>query len=122
MEALLTVSIFNGRPIRLKAPMAGGLSTATILWSKIHLAEFSSELRPLWYMILLARVPLAETFTDGRPFNNGFLPCSTPHLAGRSSDSKHLQTETFVVGDLNDKRSLWQRPLGEDCLSVSVRV
>ena len=105
----------------MKAPMAGGLSTVTISWWKVHLVEFSSEVRPLWCMVLLARAPLAKIFTDGRPFNV-VLPCGTPHLAGRSSDSKHLQTETIVVGDLHGKRSLWQRPLGEDCSPVSVRL
>ena len=120
MEALLTVSIFYGRPIRLKAPMAGGLSTVTILWWKAHLAEFSSEVRPLWYMVLLARAPLAEIFTDGRPFN-GVLPVRLIWLEDLTV-SICMQTETFVVGDLHDKRSLWQRPLGEDCSPVSVRV
>ena len=101
--------------------MAGVLSTVTILWWKFHLAELLSEVRPLWYMVLLVLAPLAKIFTDGRPFN-GILLCGTPHLAGRSSDSKHLQTETIVVGDLHGKRSLWQRPLGEDCSPVSVRL
>ena len=64
LEALLTVSIYNGWPIRLEAPMAVGplwreVSTVTILWWKVHLAEFSSEVRPLWYRALLARAPLA---------------------------------------------------------------
>ena len=99
--------------------MAGGLSTVTILWWKVHLAEFSSEVRLVYGSSGAA--PFAEIFTDGRPFN-GVLPCGTPHLAGRSSNNKHLQTKTFVVGYLHEKRSLWQRPLGEDCSPVSVRL
>ena len=100
--------------------MAGGLCTVTILEGPFG-AEFSSEVRPLWYRTLLARAPLAEIFTDGRPFN-GVLPCGVPNLDGGPSDRRHVQTEACMAGDLHVKRSLWQIPLGEDCSPVSVRM
>ena len=86
--------------------MAGGLSRDNFMVEGPFGAEFSSEARPLWYRTLLALVPLAEIFTDGRPFN-GVLPCGAPHLAGGPSDRRHLQTETSIAGDLHVKRSLW---------------